>query len=292
MMPPITPPAVPPGTPPATPPTTPTVGGALSSFIIAISFGICLRRHQLAGIELPWDRLHHLGRRRAAGGGGGGGGGGGATRKLVSCAGLAVYPCKSTESESSTPISAVWTETTGALSRACRVLAVPSTNVCSNMVLSHLSPIARKAKLLARELLKRLRAGTASPHLLHFRCPPSHSLPRTRSTGTVASCLLPALQEILPEDQNRTRNKDRRIGPDDNTDDQRKGEAVQNLSAEKEQRNRGQEGESRGQDGPAQRLVHAAVDQSFQGLAADGSSNSRGCGRTPRWCRSSSIQPV
>src|SRR6185437_564255 len=82
---PRTPPTWPPGIPPGTPPTTPPIagGGADSSLIISIFFGIAVgvRREPLFSKSV--SRTTRTG--AAAGGGGGGGGGGGATRNVSNC---------------------------------------------------------------------------------------------------------------------------------------------------------------------------------------------------------------
>src|SRR5437660_6063801 len=136
------------------------------------------------------------------------------------------------------------------------VLAVPSTNVCSNIV--HLPPKSRRSRWRRNHHIPLWLISSPGP------CPTDILLGTTRRNrlpggdSRTRSGPLAPLQEIMPEDQDRTSYKNRRVRTNDNAAHQRERESAKHLAAEKQQRQRGKQRESRRQNGPAQGVIHTA----------------------------------
>src|SRR5579863_9043038 len=73
---------------------------------------------------------------------------------------------------------------------------------------------------------------------------------------------------LLPGHQHRGGDRNRGIGSNNDADNQCEGKSVEHFTTKNEERKHGDEGQARGEHGPAQSLVDAAVDQVRQTIAA------------------------
>src|SRR5579863_4877846 len=175
-----------------------------------------------------------------------------------------------------TAMTIFWARNESATVQGFLVLPTPSTNDCSNMRLNPPSPFSNPGSLtlrVAESFYSKSRAGGGGHRhgpalrLLRFHRASSRGvLPVHGSGGRVP----PPVYKIVPEQNDGAGDEHRRIGADENAGHQTKRKAVQYLSAEQQQRQGGEESEAGGQNGAAQRLVDAAVDDRFQRLPARG----------------------